>query len=640
MARDEAFWRSRSFFRLACRLLTQHFEFFGGTIMKTSKGVLILGVAGCLSSALCSTASVPTAAAADTTLSLLQQASIDEAVSKAQTSRTAPIVTSPAALVLTAPKGQTAVGTLSLRKSSTDQHSYYLSTNQGWIWMNPPYGSTQTIGTETDQLVITAQTANLPAGTHSAVVYVVDSGPNNFMNMLRIPVTVIVTASAVPPPPPPPAVVPPAVTPTPNPAPVVPPAVTPTPNPVAVPPPPAPAPVAPPVVTGTAIMSSPPALALSAVKGQNAVGTLSLRKGGTDQHSYSLSTNQGWVWMNPPYGSTQTISTETDQLVITAQTANLPAGTHSAVVYIVQSGPNNFQNMLRVPVTVTVTASAVAPPPPPPAAAPPAVTPTPKPVVLPTPPPPAPVVVPPPPAPAPPAPAPVTTPAGPIQVTPAALSLTSAKNVGTLTLRKTGSTQHTYSLSTNQGWIWMNPPYGSTQTITTETDQIVITAQTSGLAAGTYSGVVYIVESGPNNFSNTHRIPVTFTVAAGQTPSTKPTTPTQPTVTSPPPPPPATPLPGPVTPTPNSSASTSGPKTASATVSWNANTESDLAGYRIYVGTRSGSYGVVGPFEVTNRTSFTIPNLPLGTTYFFAVSAFDKSGNESAKSAEVSKSLF
>ncbi|HNK48017.1 MAG TPA: fibronectin type III domain-containing protein [Nitrospira sp.] len=547
----------------------------------------------------------------------------------AQNSGTAPIFTSPTALVLSAQKGQTAVGTLNLKKSSTDQHSYYLSTNQGWVWMNPPYGSTQTITTETDQLVITAQTANLAAGTHSAVVYIVDSGPNNFTNMLRIPVTLTVTATAVtPPPPPPPAAVPPAI--------------IPTPSPVAVPPPPAPTPVVAPVVTGTAITSSPAALALSAVKGQTAVGTLSLRKGGTDQHSYYLSTNQGWVWMNPPYGSTQTITTETDQLVITAQTANLAAGTYSAVVYVVQSGPNNFQNMLRIPVTLTVTALAVAPPPPPPAAVPPAIVPTPKPVVLAPPPPPAPAVVPPPPAPAPPAPAPVTVATGPIQVTPSSLSLTSANNVGTLTLRKTGTDQHAYYLSTNQGWIWMNPPYGSTQTITTESDQLVITAQTAGLAAGTYSGVVYIVESGPNNFANTLRIPVTFTVAAGQTASSTPTTPTQPTVASPPPPPPSPPSPVPVTttPTPTSSASSTAPKTASATVSWNANTESDLAGYRIYVGTKSGSYGVVGPFEVTNGTSFTVPNLPLGATYFFAVSAFDKSGNESAKSAEVSKSLF
>ena len=596
--------------------------------MKTPKSVLVIGVAGCLSSALCSTALTTTAAAADTTLSLLQQSSTDAVAIMAQNSGTAPIFTSPTALVLSAQKGQTAVGTLNLKKSSTDQHSYYLSTNQGWVWMNPPYGSTQTITTETDQLVITAQTANLPTGTHSAVVYIVDSGPNNFTNMLRIPVTLTVTATAVTPPPPPPAALPPAI--------------IPTPSPVAVPPPPAPTPVVAPVVTGTAITSSPAALALSAVKGQTAVGTLSLRKGGTDQHSYYLSTNQGWVWMNPPYGSTQTITTETDQLVITAQTANLAAGTYSAVVYVVQSGPNNFQNMLRIPVTLTVTASAVAPPPPPPAAVPPAIVPTPKPVVLAPPPPPAPAVVPPPPAPAPPAPAPVTVATGPIQVTPSSLSLTSANNVGTLTLRKTGTDQHAYYLSTNQGWIWMNPPYGSTQTITTESDQLVITAQTAGLAPGTYSGVVYIVESGPNNFANTLRIPVTFTVAAGQTASSAPTTPTQPTVASPPPPPPSPPSPVPVTttPTPTSSASSTAPKTASATVSWNANTESDLAGYRIYVGTKSGSYGVVGPFEVTNGTSFTVPNLPLGATYFFAVSAFDKSGNESAKSAEVSKSLF
>ena len=388
--------------------------------------------------------------------------------------------------------------------------------------------------------------------------------------------------------------------------------------------------------SGTApIVPSPAALVLTAQKGTTAVGTLTLKKSGSDQHTYYLSTNQSWIWMNPPYGSTQSIVSETDQLVITAQTANLAAGTYSAVVYIVESGPNNFSNMLRIPVTVTVTASPVASPPPP--AAPPAVTPTPKPIVLTPPPPPAPVVVPTPPAPTPPAPAPTAATTGPIQVSPASLSLTSANTVGTLTLRKAGTDQHIYSISTSQGWVWMNPPYGSTQTISSETDQIVITAQTSGLAAGTYSAVVYIVESGPNNFSNTLRIPVTFTVAAGQTAAvspSSPSTPTQSTVTSPPPPPsPPAPLPIATTPT------TSAPKTATATVSWNPNTEADLAGYRIYVGTRSGSYGVVGPFEVTNSTSFTVPSLPTGTTYYFAVSAFDKSGNESTKSAEVSKSL-
>ena len=156
------------------------------------------------------------------------------------------------------------------------------------------------------------------------------------------------------------------------------------------------------------------------------------------------------------------------------------------------------------------------------------------------------------------------------------------------------------------------------------------------LSAGTYSAVVYIVDSGPNNFSNTLRIPVTFTVSAGQTAPChhRHRDPDQSAATPPPPSPPS--------PTPMASippASSSAPRTTSATVSWNANTETDLAGYRVYVGTTSGSYGFAGPFEVAGGTSFTVPNLPVGTTYFFAVTAFDRAGNESTKSAEVSKSL-
>ncbi len=217
------------------------------------------------------------------------------------------------------------------------------------------------------------------------------------------------------------------------------------------------------------------------------------------------------------------------------------------------------------------------------------------------------------------------------------LDIATDHNVGTLTLRKSGTDQHVYSLSTSQSWVWMNPPYGSTQTISTETDQLVITAQTTGLSAGTYSATVYIVDSGPNNYSNTIRIPVTFTVAATAAPATTSPAPSQPAVTTPP-----SPTPTPVTPIPNGSVSPSPApaRTANATVTWNANTEADLAGYRVYVGTTSGSYNFAGPFEVSGATSFTVPNLPVGTTYFFAVTAFDKSGNESTKSSEVSKSLF
>jgi len=126
----------------------------------------------------------------------------------------APIVASPGALLLKAVQGQTATGTLLLTKSGSDQHTYYLSTNQGWIWMNPPYGSTQTISTETDSLSITAQTTGLAPGIYSAVVYVGDSGPDGFSNLLRIPVSLTVTAAAPgTPPPTPPAPMPPPPTP-------------------------------------------------------------------------------------------------------------------------------------------------------------------------------------------------------------------------------------------------------------------------------------------------------------------------------------------------------------------------------------------------------------------------------------------
>ena len=69
--------------------------------------------------------------------------------------------------------------------------------------------------------------------------------------------------------------------------------------------------------------------------------------------------------------------------------------------------------------------------------------------------------------------------------------------------------------------------------------------------------------------------------------------------------------------------------------------ESDLAGYKIYVGTASGMYTFFGsPFIAGKVSSYTVSNLPKGQTYFFAMSAYDSVGNESPLSAEVSKSLF
>lgn len=72
---------------------------------------------------------------------------------------------------------------------------------------------------------------------------------------------------------------------------------------------------------------------------------------------------------------------------------------------------------------------------------------------------------------------------------------------------------------------------------------------------------------------------------------------------------------------------------ASIQVTWDANTESDLAGYKVYYGTAPGQYGA--PVTVTTP-SYTFQGATDKTTYYVAVSAIDTSGNESALSDEVS----
>ena len=82
------------------------------------------------------------------------------------------------------------------------------------------------------------------------------------------------------------------------------------------------------------------------------------------------------------------------------------------------------------------------------------------------------------------------------------------------------------------------------------------------------------------------------------------------------------------------------PSTSSATLTWNANTESDLAGYKVYRATSSGTYGAPIATLQGNVTSYVATGLQSGTTYFFVITAYDNAGNESPHSAEVGKSIF
>ena len=84
--------------------------------------------------------------------------------------------------------------------------------------------------------------------------------------------------------------------------------------------------------------------------------------------------------------------------------------------------------------------------------------------------------------------------------------------------------------------------------------------------------------------------------------------------------------------------------TAIIRLAWDPNTESDMAGYRIYIGTspRTGTdpkvCGLCGystMIDAGNATTSRIPGLIQGKTYYISATAYDTSGNESVFSSEV-----
>jgi hypothetical protein len=89
----------------------------------------------------------------------------------------------------------------------------------------------------------------------------------------------------------------------------------------------------------------------------------------------------------------------------------------------------------------------------------------------------------------------------------------------------------------------------------------------------------------------------------------------------------------------------------SVTLAWDANTEPDLAGYKIYWGKSSRSYDDMVDIAKINFTAsecipydpfhlkcceITLTGFELGETYYFAATAYDEDDNESAYSEELS----
>lgn len=73
------------------------------------------------------------------------------------------------------------------------------------------------------------------------------------------------------------------------------------------------------------------------------------------------------------------------------------------------------------------------------------------------------------------------------------------------------------------------------------------------------------------------------------------------------------------------------------TLAWNANTESNLAGYRLLYGTAPGTYP--NTIDAGKTTTATATGLNTGTVYYFAVVAYNSAGQTSTPSAEISHTV-
>ncbi len=144
----------------------------------------------------------------------------------------------------------------------------------------------------------------------------------------------------------------------------------------------------------------------------------------------------------------------------------------------------------------------------------------------------------------------------------------------------------TWTVADNANWL----------TATQSGNTIVATPNLGGLSAGTYSAVITVTASGATN--TPQHVPVTLTVAAAPPPTT-----------------------------------------GSVTLRWNSNSESDLGGYKVYRATASGAYGAPIASLSPGTTQYVSSGLGVGT-YYFVITAFDESGNESSPSVEVSKSIY
>jgi len=177
-----------------------------------------------------------------------------------------------------------------------------------------------------------------------------------------------------------------------------------------------------------------------------------------------------------------------------------------------------------------------------------------------------------------------------INLSPASLSYAATQGAANpanqnIALTNSGGTLN-WTVSDNASWLAVSPASGSSSsTLTTSVN-------TAGLTAATYNGTLTVSAAG----ASSKTVAVTLTVSATAT--------------------------------------------SSATLTWAPVIASDLAGYKVYQATASGAYGSPVATLQGDMTSYVAAGLQVGTTYYFVVTAYDTSGNESVYSTQVSKSIF
>jgi hypothetical protein len=78
-----------------------------------------------------------------------------------------------------------------------------------------------------------------------------------------------------------------------------------------------------------------------------------------------------------------------------------------------------------------------------------------------------------------------------------------------------------------------------------------------------------------------------------------------------------------------------------ATLQWGVSSDSRVVGYRVYSGFGPRTYEQArgNGMSAGTSTSYVVNGLQRGRTHYFAVTAYDASGNESDFSAEASKNI-